>query len=185
MSLIRNYSCSCIPLGEHTTQCYNRQMHEVSQQFKSLKKLYSQIRKRKLGNSEIYVSKQLYHYAITLTGHTDYTKILNSIKNSKMFGITHMCYGVEQNENDKEKGWYHIHALVRSTKYIDAKEVYVKNKKSRCDVKHLKKEVELVKWHRYIHKESKLGECCVDTDGLKIIFLNTKYARTTEEQSHE
>lgn len=130
------------------------------------------LRKSKLGNSEIFESGKLYHYAITLTGHACYKKIIKSIETSKMFGVTHLCYGEEQNANDEAQGWKHIHLLVRSTKFIDTKEVYVKNKKKRVDVKLLRSSLPLMKWHRYIHKETTFGDCCVDSSGSELKILH-------------
>lgn len=177
MELIQDYECTCRPKPFHTTNCEAKQIAQILQKMESLKKNLSEIRNSKHGNSEIYQSGKLYHYSITLTGHNDYTKILKSIKTSKMFDINSMCWGEEQNENDKAHNLKHIHLLVRSKKYIDSKEIYVKNKKKRVDVKLLRNKINLTKWHRYIHKETTFGDCCVDTTKAEIIIYPNNNAQ--------
>lgn len=185
MSIIRNYNCSCRPLGSHLDSCYDRQFYLITNEFFELKKLRKKLIREKHGSTEIYKPKELYYYAITLTGKLSYDKIIDSIQKSKMFGVTYLCYGMEQNENDKEKGWYHVHLLVKCTKYIDSKEIYVKNKKDRVDVKLLRTEMALIKWHRYIHKETKFGNCPVDTSGHKIIILDKDICNDQTDQTSE
>lgn len=181
MEYSEEYTCSCKPIGFHTPSCYLAYTHHVTERYRSLKKILSDLKKSKVGNSEVYIPKKLYHYAITLTGHSCYDKILKSINTSRMFGVTHMCYGEEQNSNDATQGWKHLHLLVRSKKFIDAKEIFVKNKKCRVDVKLLRNTLPLMKWHRYIHKETTFGECCVDTTGseIKILYLDNAQNETT------
>ena len=169
------FVCKCQARGSitepHHPRCDRKYEHYVQEKYEFLKKLVKDLKKSKVGNSEIFESGKLYHYAITLTGHSCYKKIIKSIQSSKMFGVTHLCYGEEQNANDEQQGWVHIHLLVRSTKFIDSKEVFVKNKRQRVDVKLLRSSLALMKWHRYIHKETTFGECCVDTKGAEIKFL--------------
>jgi hypothetical protein len=165
------YTCFCQPKGFHTLACDTRYQYHIREKYLSLKKICSDFKKSKVGNSEIFESGKLYHYAITLTGHSCYDKILKSIKKSKMFSVTHMCWGEEQNANDFEQGWKHLHILLRSNKFVDSKEIFVKNKRKRVDVKLLRNSLPLMKWHRYIHKESLHGDCCVDTTGSEIIML--------------
>lgn len=165
------YTCSCRPIGLHTNACLTKYEHIVLERLYSLKKSLQDSKQSRLGSSEVYEAHKTYHYAVTLTGHSCYTNILNSIRNSSMFSITHLCYGEEQNENDVINQLKHLHILIRSIKFIDSKEIYVKNKKKRVDVKLLRNKTSLMKWHRYIHKETTFGTCCVDTSGSEIIIL--------------
>lgn len=167
-SLLDDYDCNCC--NGHIDDCYSTQYYLILQKVKLLKKKLSKSVRQKFGNSEFYKKNELYFYSITLTGHSDYTKILNSIANSKMFGIEKYCYGKEQNTNDIDNGLYHIHMLTKGTKFIDSKEIYVKNKKLRVDVKLLRNEVSLLKWHRYIHKETNFGDCPVDSQNNLVIL---------------
>lgn len=168
---ITEYSCTCRPSGSHVVGCVQRHTAHVRANMQIIRNMLDQIRRSKVGNPEIFESGKRYHYAITLTGHACYKKILNSIYTSKMFGATAMCYGEEQNPNDTQNGWKHLHILLRTKKFVDSKEVYVKNKKLRVDVKLLRTELSLMKWHRYIHKETTFGDCCVDSSKAKLIIL--------------
>lgn len=129
---------------------YQRQVLDKAEEFVS--EVKTRRRRTTQTTPGVYIPNELYWYAITLTNRQNYDKTLNSIYRSKMFKIIDMCVGRELNPSGD--GGCHVHILVKSQKFIDAKEIYVKNKKNRVDVKLLRTILDIRKWHNYIHKEN-------------------------------
>lgn len=136
--------------------------YDVENYLRAIQKYFRTKLKKNLGGKEEKGGK-LYHYAITLTGHDNYDKIIKSIVTSKMFKVINWCGATEMSSI------FHVHLLLQTQVYIKSKEIYTKNKKKRVDVQTLKTAADVHRWHAYIHKENGeiLGKCFLEKKDKK------------------